>query len=302
MDSVSSVTQGRPTVAESMSMTQILSIQSAVAYGFAGNSAAIFPLRRLGVDAWPVLTVNFSNHTGYGAWRGPHIAASDVWQVVQGVDDRGVLAECDAVLSGYLGAADIGQVVLDAVDLTRSRNPKAVYCADPVMGDVGRGFYVGEGIPEFMREHQVPRATIMTPNLFELEFLTGRTTNSLQDVIEAAQELRSKGPSTVLVTSVAVPGHDANTVRMLALDGAGCFLVETPLIDRSFTGTGDLTTAVFLAHWLRGEPLQDVLSATASVVYSVLDVTNQLGRYELALVQAQDDIVTPRHTFQAVPV
>jgi len=254
------------------------------------------------VDAWPVLTVNFSNHTGYGAWRGPHIAASDVWQVVQGVDDRGVLAECDAVLSGYLGAADIGQVVLDAVDLTRSRNPKAVYCADPVMGDVGRGFYVGEGIPEFMREHQVPRATIMTPNLFELEFLTGRTTNSLQDVIEAAAELRSKGPSTVLVTSVAVPGQDTNTVRMLALDDAGCYLVETPLIDRSFTGTGDLTTAVFLAHWLRGEPLQDVLSATASVVYSVLDVTNQLGRYELALVQAQDDIVTPRHTFQAVAV
>jgi len=283
-------------------VTQILSIQSAVAYGFAGNSAAIFPLRRLGIDAWPVLTVNFSNHTGYGAWRGPHIPASDVWQVVQGVDDRGVLAECDAVLSGYLGAADIGQVVLDAVDLTRSRNPEAIYCADPVMGDVGRGFYVGEGIPEFMRDHQVPRATIMTPNLFELEFLTRKPTSSMQDVIDGAQALRSQGPKTVLVTSVTVPDQDPHTVRMLALDDKGCFYVDTPLIDRSFTGTGDLTTAVFLAHWLRGEALDEVLSATASVVFSVLDVTNQLGRYELALVQAQDDIVTPRHMFQAVAV
>jgi len=283
-------------------MTQILSIQSAVAYGFAGNSAAIFPLRRLGVDAWPVLTVNFSNHTGYGAWRGPHIPAADVWQVVQGIDERGILAECDAVLSGYLGAADIGQVVLDAVDLTRSRNPEAIYCADPVMGDVGRGFYVGEGIPEFMRDHQVPRATIMTPNLFELEFLTGHATSSMAEVIDAAQSLRAKGPKTVLVTSVTVPDQAPHTVRMLALDDKGCFFVDTPLIDRAFTGTGDLTTAVFLAHWLRGESLQDVLSATASVVFSVLDVTAELGRYELALVQAQDDIVAPRHTFQAVAV
>ena len=286
-------------------MTQILSIQSAVAYGFAGNSAAIFPLRRLGVDAWPVLTVNFSNHTGYGAWRGPHIPAADVWQVVHGIDDRGVLADMDAVLSGYLGAADIGQVVLDAVDLTRSRNPKAIYCADPVMGDVGRGFYVDKGIPEFMRDHQVPRATIMTPNLFELEFLTGHepgvgALSSLGEVVAAAQQLRAMGPKVVLVTSVTTPDQAPNTVRMLALDDAGCFVVDTPLIDRAFTGTGDVTTAVFLAHWLRGEKLDDVLSATASVVYSVLDVTNQLGRYELALVQAQDDIIRPRHTFKAV--
>jgi len=294
-------------VAQYNVVTQILSIQSAVAYGFAGNSAAIFPLRRLGVDAWPVLTVNFSNHTGYGAWRGPHIPAADVWQVVQGIDDRGVLADTDAVLSGYLGAADIGQVVLDAVDLTRSRNPQAIYCADPVMGDVGRGFYVDKGIPEFMRDHQVPRATIMTPNLFELEFLTGRepgvgALSSLDEAIAAAQELRAMGPKVVLVTSVTVPDQAPNTVRMLALDDSGCFVVDTPLIDRAFTGTGDLTTAVFLAHWLRGETLGEVLSATASVVYSVLDVTNQLGRYELALVQAQDDIIAPRQTFEAVAV
>jgi len=283
-------------------MTQILSIQSAVAYGFAGNSAAIFPLRRLGIDAWPVLTVNFSNHTGYGAWRGPHIAAADVADVVRGVDERGVLAETDAVLSGYLGAADIGQVVLDAVDLTRSRNPQAIYCADPVMGDVGRGFYVAEGIPEFMRDHQVPRATIMTPNLFELEFLTGQSTGSLDEVVQAAEALRAMGPSTVLVTSVTVPDQAPHTVRMLALDDTGRYVVDTPLIDRAFTGTGDLTTAVFLAHWLAKEPLADVLSATASAVYSVLDVTAQLGRYELALVQAQDDIVAPRHRFVAEPV
>jgi len=283
-------------------MTQILSIQSAVAYGFAGNSAAIFPLRRLGVDAWPVLTVNFSNHTGYGAWRGPHIAAADVADVVKGIDERGVLADTDAVLSGYLGAADIGQVVLDAVDLTRTRNPKAVYCADPVMGDVGRGFYVAEGIPEFMRDCQVPRATIMTPNLFELEFLTGMTANSLTDVVTAAEALRAQGPSTVLVTSVDVAGQAPQTVRMLALDDSGCFVVDTPLIDRAFTGTGDLTTAVFLAHWLAGEPLAQVLGATASAVYSVLAVTAELGRYELALVQAQDDLVAPRHTFEAVAV
>jgi len=153
---------------------KILSIQSHVAYGHAGNSAAVFPLQRLGHDVYPVLTVTFSNHTGYGSTRGPLIAPADVAAVIDGVEERGAFPDIDAVLSGYQGAESVGEVVLDAVARVKAANPAAVYCCDPVMGDVGRGFFVREGIPEYMRDHVVPKADIVTPNQFELEFLVGR--------------------------------------------------------------------------------------------------------------------------------
>jgi pyridoxine kinase len=180
----------------------ILSIQSLVSYGHAGNSAAMFPLQRLGFDVWPVVSVHFSNHTGYGAARGPLLRSEDVAEVIHGVEDRGALERCDAVLSGYQGAEDVGAVILDAVRNVKERNPEAIYFCDPVMGDVGRGFFVRPGIPEFMRDQVVTAADVITPNQFELGFLAGTETSTLAEVVEAAQAVRSTGPETVLVTSV----------------------------------------------------------------------------------------------------
>ena len=232
-------------------MTTVLSIQSAVAYGHAGNSAAVFPLQRLGIDVWPVYTVNFSNNTDYGAWRGPLIPASDVWEVVQGVDDRGVLGDVDALLCGYLGTPEVGQVILDSYALVKEHNPDALFCADPVMGDIDRGFYARPGIPEFWRDHVVSQADIMTPNLFELQFLTGMGTDTLDDVVAAAQELRSRGPKVVVVTSVVGADLEDDVMRIIAVGEGEVWEVTTPVLDRKFTGSGDLTTAMFLAHWLR---------------------------------------------------
>ncbi|MGI5952593.1 MAG: pyridoxal kinase, partial [Brooklawnia sp.] len=214
-------------------------------------------------------------------------------------------------LSGYQGAPQMGRTILDAAELVRRRNPQAIYCCDPVMGDVGRGFYTAPGIPEFMRDHVVPQATIITPNLFELEYLTGRTTDSFTEVLQAAAALRSRGPQTVLVTSVvgvgngatAHNGQPAEHMRMIAQNQTETWLVNTPLIDRMFTGSGDLTTAIFLSNLLSsGGDLGHSLSMTASSVFSVLQTTHDLGRDELALVQAQDDIVAPRHRFEATRI
>ncbi|GAB3821744.1 pyridoxal kinase [Tessaracoccus terricola] len=280
-------------------MRTVLSIQSAVAYGHAGNSSAVFPLQRSGVDVWPVHTVNFSNHTGYGAWRGPLIPAADVADVVRGIDERQVLDRVDALLAGYQGSPEMGQVILDAAALVKQRNPDAVFCADPVMGDVGRGFFCAPGIPEFMRDHVVGAADIMTPNLFELEYLTGRTTDTLAEVLEAAHELRARGPELVVVTSVVGADMEPGVMRMLAVGPEGAHIVATPLLDRSFVGSGDLTTAVFLAHWLKTGDLARTLGMTASVVYSILETTALSGEPELQLVAAQESIVAPKHSFEA---
>ncbi|MFV0457677.1 MAG: pyridoxal kinase PdxY [Actinomycetales bacterium] len=275
---------------------QILSIQSWVAYGHAGNSSATFTLQRLGHEVWSVPTVNFSNHTGYGAWRGPVIDTTDVAEVIRGIEDRGVFGECDAVLSGYQGAEAVGGVILDAVRRVKAANPAAIYCCDPVMGDVGRGFFVREGIPEFLRDTVVRAADIVTPNLFELEFLTGHPPGSLHteaQVLAAARSLRAHGPSTVLVTSVITDDTPPDTIGMLAVDEQDAWLVHTPLLPLTVNGAGDATAAMFCAHTLTDGP-HTALERTAASIHGVLEATVQAGRREIALIPAQDELVAPR--------
>ncbi len=180
----------------------ILSIQSAVAYGHVGNSAAVFPLQRLGFEVWPVNTVLFSNHTGYGAWRGFVVPVDQVREIVAGIEDRGVLPRCRALLSGYLGDAALGSVVLDTLRRVRARRPDVLYTCDPVMGDGDRGFFVRPGIPEFFRDEAVPAADIVTPNQFELAWLAGREIGSVEDALAAAAKVRSTGPRLVCCTSL----------------------------------------------------------------------------------------------------
>src|ERR671921_1223173 len=180
----------------------VLSIQSHVAYGHVGNASAVFPMQRLGVEVWPIHTVQFSNHTGYGAWKGRVFDGPAIEDLVAGIAERGVLPQCDGVLSGYMGSADIGTAILSAVARVRAANPAALYCCDPVIGDVGRGVFVRPGIPEFMREQAVPAADIITPKQFELDYLSGLTAQTLDDVKQAVSIVQEMGPKVMLVTSV----------------------------------------------------------------------------------------------------
>jgi pyridoxine kinase len=276
---------------------KILSIQSSVAYGHVGNSAAVFPLQRLGHEVWPVLTVHFSNHTGYGAWRGPLLPAEDVREVIAGIEDRGVLGEADAVLSGYQGDPAVGGVVLDAVARVKELNPDAVYCCDPVMGDVGRGMFVRPGIPEFMRDTVVPRADILTPNHFELDFLAGRTTTTMAEILDAVDEVRARGPRDVLVTSVLHGDVPEGHLDVLAVSDEGAWAVETPLLAITPNGCGDVTAALYLAHLRTTGSAATALARTTSSVFAILERTIEAGTREIQLVAAQEAIADPPDTF-----
>ncbi|MCL1906882.1 MAG: pyridoxal kinase PdxY [Propionibacteriaceae bacterium] len=279
-------------------MTTILSIQSSVAYGHVGNSAAAFALMRLGVETFPVLTVHYSNTTSYGSWKGPVLSATDVMDVVTGIDEREALTSVNGVLSGFQGSQEMGKTILAAAALTKQRNPSALYCCDPVMGDEGRGMYVAEGIPEFLRDHVVPQADIVTPNQYELDFLTGAETHTTEELLVAVDELITQGPSTVLVTSALSDSAPADSISMVAATSDEAYLATTPRLNQVFTGSGDLTSAMFFAHLLETGNLGESLKKTADIVYSILEITTQLGRRELALVQGQDLIVNPSHDFE----
>jgi pyridoxine kinase len=276
---------------------RFLSIQSFVAYGHVGNSAATFPLQRLGHEVWPVLTVVFSNHTGYGAWRGPLLAPDDVRDVVTGIEERGVLPTCDAVLSGYLGGPGICEVVVDAVGRVKQANPGATYTCDPVMGNATSGCFVDPAIPPVIREQVVPHADIITPNQFELGFLTGTDPGTLESTLEAADAARAMGPSTVLVTSVLRPDRPEDTIEMLAVDDHGAWLVQTPRLPIKANGSGDLTSALFTAHLRSTGSAAEALRLSASSVVGVLRATLDSGERELQIVLGQEAIASPAGEF-----
>jgi pyridoxine kinase len=281
---------------------RFLSIQSSVAYGHVGNSAATFPLQRLGHEVWPVHTVVFSNHTGYGAWRGRLLAPDEVRDVVTGIEERGVLPTCDAVLSGYLGGPGICEVVVDAVARVKAANPRATYTCDPVMGNATSGCFVDPAIPPVIREQVVPVADLITPNQFELGFLTHTAPDTLESTLDSADAARALGPSTVLVTSLLRPDRPDDTIEMLAVTGDGAWTVRTPRLALKANGSGDLTAALFTAHLGETGSPAEALARTSSSVYAVLAATLETGERELRIVAAQDAIAHPACEFDVEQV
>ncbi len=277
---------------------KILSIQSAVAYGHVGNSAAVFPLQRIGVEVLPVYTVNFSNHTGYGAWRGPMISPDDVREVLLGIEDRGVLPQIDVVLSGYQGGEGIADVILETVERVKAANPAAVYSCDPVMGNAKSGCFVAPAIPVLLRDRVVPAADIITPNQFELGFLTGTEPDTLESTLASVELVRATGPRTVLVTSVERPDREDGTIEMLAVDDSGAWLVQTPYIPMKANGSGDVTAALFTAHYRRTGDLAEALARTTSSVFDLLTRTHESGERELQLVESQEAYANPSMQFK----
>jgi pyridoxine kinase len=280
----------------------VLSIQSHVAYGHVGNASAVFPMQRLGVEVWPIHTVQFSNHTGYGSWKGRVFDGPAIEDLVEGIAERGVLERCNGVLSGYMGSADIGNAILSAVARVRALNPEALYCCDPVIGDVGRGVFVRPGIPEFMREQAVPAADIITPNQFELDYLSGLASQTLADVKQAVSIVQGMGPKVMLVTSVETKETPADCVDLVAGEGGRFWRVRTPKLSLSVNGAGDAIAALFFVHYARSRLAPTALAEASASVYGLLKRTEEAGSREILTIAAQDEFVSPSHRFDAVEI
>ena len=302
-----------------MKPMNILSIQSHVTYGHVGNSAAVFALQRLGFEVWPLHTLQFSNHAGYEDFAGEVFAAQHLREVVGGLAARDLLGACDAVLSGYLGAAEAGAAVLDAVARVKAANPRALYACDPVMGDRdyggggarGGGLYVDTALPDFFREHALPLADIVTPNVFELETFTDARVVTLDDAVAAARGLTERGipgpglagrgPGVVLVTGLRHDTTRAGEIELLAVTAQDAWRLITPLLpcDPQPNGAGDLLAALFLGHYLHARDAGKALEAAAAANFAVLEATQIAGARELRLIAAQDDLVAPKRHFAA---
>lgn len=279
---------------------RFLSLQSHVAYGYVGNRAATFPLQRLGHEVWAVNTVEFSNHTGYGAWKGRAAPADQVADIVHGIEALGMLTSCDALLTGYVGDAALADVVLDTARRVRAANPRAIWCCDPVLGDTDTGIYVKPGIDTFFRERAIPAADLITPNHFELEHLTGRKITTMEQALGAVRSLM-KGPRLALLTSLLRADAPMGQIEMLAVTHDHAWRIATPLIgfDIMPNGTGDMVAALFTAHWLQDGRIDSALEKAAASVFAVLETTRSMNERELQIVAAQERLVAPARRFTA---
>lgn len=283
-------------------MKNILAIQSHVVYGHAGNSAAEFPMRRMGANVWPLNTVQFSNHTQYGHWTGTVMPATHLTDIVSGLAAIDRLKTCDAVLSGYLGSAEQGEQILEIVRMVKAANPDAWYFCDPVMGHPEKGCIVAPGVAEFHCKQAMPASDLIAPNLLELEMLSGQTVANVEQAVVAARALIAQGPRVVLVKHLARAGRRSDRFEMLLVTADQCWHISRPLVDfgvRQPVGVGDLTSGLLLVDLLHGKSLQDALEHVTAAVYEVMLKTHEMGEYELQLVAAQDAIAQPTQHFAA---
>ncbi|EOV9552867.1 pyridoxal kinase PdxY [Cronobacter turicensis] len=284
-------------------MKNILAIQSHVVFGHAGNSAAEFPMRRLGANVWPLNTVQFSNHTQYGRWTGAVMPPSHLTEIVQGIAAIGQLSRCDAVLSGYLGSAEQGEHILEIVRQVKTANPQAKYFCDPVMGHPEKGCIVAPGVAEFHARFALPASDIIAPNLLELEMLSGHAVASVDEAVATARELIARGPQIVLVKHLARAGYHQDRFEMLLVTSDEAWHISRPLVDfgaRQPVGVGDVTSGLLLVKLLQGATLREALEHVTAAVYDIMVTTKRMEEYELEVVAAQDGIAQPEHYFTAV--
>jgi len=283
-------------------MQSILSIQSYVAYGYVGNRAAVFPLQRMGFDVTAINTVQFSNHTGYGDWQGDIFSPEQLRNLVDGVRARGALPHFNALLSGYMGDAALGELIVELAQELKQLHPEFIYCCDPVIGDVGRGVFVREGIGEYFKKYAVDVADILTPNHFELNYLTDMPVDTLAQTIEACNALLARGAKTILDTSLIHEDTPTDTIQMLLHQKDGSWLVQTPRfdLDPMPNGAGDMTAALCLANTLRGLSPEVILGNTAASIYGIFKATHKANTRELQLIAAQDELVQPSTKFKVV--
>lgn len=283
------------------SVPQILTIQSHVVFGHAGNAAAVFPMQRLGVNVWPLNTVQFSNHTQYKQWTGQVLPPQQILELAKGIEAIGELANCDAVLSGYLGTATQGREILQVVKHIKELNPKAIYLCDPVMGHPEKGCIVAPEVSAFLLEEAASAADYLSPNQLELDSFVGRHPQSLNDCVDMAKSLLEKGPKAIMVKHLNYPGKAPENFEMLLVTREETWHIERPLLafPKQPVGVGDLTSGIFLSRLLLNNSLVEAFEFCAAAVHEVLLETQKHASYELELIAAQDRIAHPRVKFSA---
>jgi pyridoxine kinase len=270
-------------------MATILTLSSEVVAGHIGNAAARFVLQRLGHTVWSLPTVVLSNHPGHSAVAGTRISPETLTSMLDALDRNGWLGSVDAVMTGYLPSSDHVSVASSLIDRVRAARPGALVLVDPVLGDDPKGLYIEQAAAEAIRDALIGKADVITPNRFELAWLTQSDVHDAASAIAAARQLPVP---YVVATSIA---GATGTLATVLTAGSKPPLANAPFSethtysvtrrDRVPHGTGDTLAALLLGQLLRG---LDLATATAAAVAGVdAIVAASAGKLDLDLPGTQ---------------
>ncbi len=280
-------------------MKGILSIQSHVTYGHAGNGCAVFPMQRMGHEVWDINTVQFSNHTQHPqGWTGKAHEAEQIAEIFEGLAKLDVLPHIKGIVTGYLGGPSHCDVIVDIVKEVRRHNPDCLYFCDPVMGAPDKGCIVSEGVAELLVSKVMPIADVIVPNQFELSQFIDEPIETLEQAQDACTKAMAKGPKMVLAKHLHSVSQEAFT--MMFANGQGSHLAQRPHLpfERQPVGVGDLITSVFAAGYLNGLSEVEAFQHCNNAVYGVLKATQNKGEWELQTIAAQHEFVSPTEQFE----
>lgn len=277
----------------------VISVQSQVVYGHAGNSAAAEPLRQLGLRVAEVPTTLLSNAPVYPTTRGRVLPADWVADLLRGVDERGLPSRAGMLLSGYLGTAAIGKALADWIEEVLPRHPQLRYCLDPVLGDVHIGLYVETGLVDVVRERLLPHAWLLASNAFELGQLCGHACATEAECLEVARELQRGSVAWVVVHGIELAD---DRLGALAVGPDVAYRLGTPKLPIDVTGTGDVFAALLAGLLLRGEALPRAFERATAGVYVALEQTLRAQVEELEVRLAAPAAENDDRRFIAVRV
>ncbi|WP_114241174.1 pyridoxal kinase [Dyella sp. C9] len=248
----------------------VISVQSQLVYGYAGNSAAVPPMRQLGLRVAEVPTTLLSNTPFYSTLRGKVLPSDWFGDLLLGARERGLHRRAQVLLSGYLGSVDNGHVFADWLEEVLDEAPDLRFFLDPVIGDTHTGPYVEPGLEAVFRERLLPHAWLVSPNAFELGRLCGQLAVTEQEGVEAARELMQRGPAWVVTHSLRNAKGELVT---LAVGREEAWKVASPELPIDVAGTGDVLVALMMASLLAGEPMPRALARAVNGVHAALEST-----------------------------
>ena len=267
-------------------MPTILSLSSQVARGHVGHSAAVFTWQRLGIDVVALPTILLSNRPNYPHRAGERIRPELLGEMIAALDANGWLGEIDAVFTGYLPSA--GHVALAAtlVQRLKTAKPELLYGCDPILGDEPDGLYIAEDAANALRDTLLPLADLVTPNRFELEWLSGGRVRLAEDAVRAARAL-----ARPMVLATSAPTESGGELMNLLVEGGrawGAVVARRATVPH---GTGDLVAALFFGHLLRSRPAPETLALATAGIEAVIDASE--GCRELNLIASQESWAVP---------
>lgn len=260
---------------------KIISIQSRLVYGYVGSNVAELAIQMQGLDTIVFPTVLLSAHSGHQPMHGTAISKDLFDDLVQGIKEIDVLDSTACVTSGYIRTEELVDSIADFVKQIKSSYPNKTYVCDPVMGDIDTGLYIPENVAAKMISSLLPLCSYMTPNFFELQYITGREIATLEDLIAAVKNTPLLKGKTVVATSCHLVDTEDTTIETILIDDNRVERIKTSKASIDTVGTGDLFTALFSTQLAKGADAVDAVRVASAKISDILHYMEDKGLEEM---------------------